>query len=34
MAFQIMLAVAAGERNPERLKLAALNASAGRSLDC
>jgi hypothetical protein len=34
MAFQIMLAVAAGERNPKRLKLAALNASAGHNLDC
>ena len=34
MAFQIMTAVSAGERDPEQLKLAALNAAAGRSLDC
>jgi hypothetical protein len=34
MAFQIMIAVAAGDRDPERLKIAALNAAAGRSLDC
>lgn len=34
MALQIMTAVAAGERDPERLKLAALNATAGRSLNC
>ena len=34
MAFQIMTAVGAGERDPERLKLAALNATAGRTLDC
>jgi hypothetical protein len=34
MAFQIMTAVSAGERDPERLKLAAMNAAAGRSLDC
>ena len=34
MAFQIMLAVATGDRDPERLKLAALNAAAGRSLNC
>ena len=33
MAFQIMMAVAAGERDPEQLKLAALNATAGRSLN-
>jgi hypothetical protein len=34
MAFQIMAAVSAGERDPERLKLAALNATAGRTLNC
>jgi hypothetical protein len=34
MAFQIMTAVGAGERDPQRLKLAALNATAGRSLNC
>jgi hypothetical protein len=34
MAFQIMTAVGAGERNPEQLKRAALNATAGRSLHC
>jgi hypothetical protein len=34
MAFQIMEAISAGERDPERLKFAALNATAGRSLDC
>jgi hypothetical protein len=34
MAFQIMMAVSAGERDLEQLKLAALNAIAGRSLDC
>ena len=33
MAFQIMMAVSAGERDPERLKLAALNATAGRTLN-
>jgi hypothetical protein len=32
MAFQIMLAVGAGDRDLERLKLAALNATADRSL--
>jgi hypothetical protein len=32
MAFQIMAAVGAGER--ERMRLAALNASAGRTLYC
>jgi hypothetical protein len=32
MAFQIMTTVGAGERDPERLKLAALNATAGRTL--
>lgn len=32
MTFQIMAAVGEGERDPERLKLAALNATAGRSL--
>ena len=32
MAFQIM-AVSAGERDPEQLKLAALNATAGRTLN-
>jgi hypothetical protein len=31
MAFQIMTAVSAGERDPEQLKLAALNATAGRT---
>jgi hypothetical protein len=30
MAFQIMLVVATGDRDPERLKLVALNAAAGR----
>jgi hypothetical protein len=34
MAFQIMTAVSAGERDPERLKLAALSAAAGHTLDC
>jgi hypothetical protein len=34
MAFQIMTAVGSGERDPERLKLAAFNATAGRSLHC
>ena len=34
LAFQIMTAVSAGERDPERLKLAALNATAGRTLNC
>ena len=34
MAFQIMTAVAGGDRDPERLKLAAFNATAGRSLHC
>ena len=34
MAFQIMSAVSAGERDPERLRLVALNATAGRSLHC
>jgi hypothetical protein len=34
MAFQIMTAVAGGDRDPERLKLAVLNATAGRSLHC
>ena len=34
MAFQIMTAVGSGERDPEQLKLAALIATAGRSLDC
>ena len=34
MAFQIMLAVAAGERDPERLRLAALNATVGHTLNC
>jgi hypothetical protein len=33
MAFQIMMAVSAGERDPEQLKLAALNATAGRTLN-
>ena len=33
MAFQIMTAVGAGERDPKRLKLAALNATAGRTLN-
>jgi hypothetical protein len=32
MTFQIMTAVGGGERDPERLKLAALNATAGRSI--
>jgi hypothetical protein len=32
MAFQIMMAVRAGERDPEELKLAALNV--GRTLNC
>jgi len=34
MAFQIMTAVGAGERDPGRLKRAALDATAGRTLDC
>ena len=34
MAFQIMTAVSAGDRDPEQLKLAALNATAGRTLNC
>jgi len=34
MAFQIMAAVRAGERDPEHLKLAGLNATAGRTLNC
>jgi hypothetical protein len=34
MAFQIMAAVSAGERDPEQLKLAAFNATAGRTLNC
>jgi hypothetical protein len=34
MAFQIMTAVGAGERDPERLRLAALNATASRTLYC
>ena len=34
MAFQIMLAVAAGDRDPERLKRAALNAAAVHSFNC
>ena len=34
MAFQIMTAVGVGERDPERLRLAALNATAGRTLNC
>jgi hypothetical protein len=34
MAFQIMMAVSEGERDPARLTLAALNATAGRSLHC
>ena len=33
MAFQIMMAVSAGERDPEQLQLAALNATAGRTLN-
>ena len=33
MAFQIMMAVSAGERDPEQLKLAALIATAGRTLN-
>jgi hypothetical protein len=34
MAFQIMTAVRAGERDPERLRLAALNVTAGQALKC
>jgi hypothetical protein len=34
MAFQIMAAVSAGARDPERLRLAALNATAGHPLNC
>ena len=34
MAFQIMTAVSAGERDPEQLRLAALNATTGRTLNC
>ncbi len=34
MDFQIVDAISAGERDPERLKLAAVNAKAGRRLDC
>jgi hypothetical protein len=34
MASQIMKAVDAGERDPERLKLAALNVAVGRTLYC
>ena len=34
MAFQILTAVGAGERDPERLGLAALSVTAGRTFDC
>jgi hypothetical protein len=34
MAFQIMTAVGGGERDPKRLKLAAVNATAGRTVYC
>jgi hypothetical protein len=34
MASQIMKAVDAGERDPARLKLAALNVAVGRALYC
>ena len=34
MAFQIMMAVSEGERDPARLTRAALNAVAVRALDC
>jgi hypothetical protein len=34
MAFQIMTAVGVGERDPEQLKIAALNATAGHTLNC
>lgn len=34
MAFQIMMAVSEGERDPARLTRAALNAVAVRTLDC
>ena len=34
MACQILMAVGAGERDAERLKLAALNATAGGGFNC
>ena len=34
MAFQIMRAVSEGERVPGRFRLAALNATAGHTLNC
>ena len=34
MAFQIMKAVSEGERDPEQLKLAAMNTVASETLNC